>query len=165
MELTNRFSNIVLTPDAVGKIDELLTKFLLGKGVATFFSRDFTCYNNICEDDLQMTKVSGDNLDIVNVYRSSSNKSLNERLLAVVNPDRPTVICGDVNCDVKQENVDFARTLEKLEFKQIVERPTHDMGRCIDVVFVNRLLLESVSVKQMGVGFSDHDCLLIKIDE
>ena len=30
MEFTNRFRDIVLTPDAVGKIDELLTKFPLG---------------------------------------------------------------------------------------------------------------------------------------
>jgi len=31
MEFTNRFRDIVLTPDAVGKIDELLTKFPIGK--------------------------------------------------------------------------------------------------------------------------------------
>ena len=136
-----------------------------GKGLATFYSPNFSFQNNTCEDDLQMTRVSKGNLDIVNVYRSANNKSFSEMLLTNINPSNPTIICGDINCDLNEENMDFARTLEKLGFQQIVKRPTHDMGRIIDVVFVNQLLLGSVSVKQMGVGFSDHDCLLIKIDE
>ena len=111
-----------------------------------------------------MTRVSKNNLDIINVYRSINNKSFNERLVTAINPNKPTIICGDINCDVREEKVEFAMTLQKLGFKQIVERPTHDMGRSIDVVFVNQFLLGLVSVKQIGVGFSDHDCLLIKID-
>ena len=81
-----------------------------------------------------------------------------------VNPFKPTILCGDINCDISKENMDFAKTLEDLGFVQIVERPTHDMGRCIDVVYINNFLLGSVSVKQIGVGFSDHDCLLVKLD-
>ena len=111
-----------------------------------------------------MTQISNANLDIINVYRSSSNKTFNERLLTLVNPIKPTIISGDINCDISEEEVEFAKTLEKLGFHQIVEKPTHDMGRCIDNVFVNHFLLNSVSVRQMGVGFSDHDCLLIKLD-
>ena len=136
-----------------------------GKGIATFFNLNWTCTGNVSESDLQMTRVSQENIDIINVYRSSSDKLLNERLLTVVNPNKPTIVCGDFNCDVSEDNVEFAKTLDNLGFKQVVERPTHDMGRCIDLVFVNKYFLSAVSVKQIGVGFSDHDCLLIKIKE
>ena len=136
-----------------------------GKGIATFFDFNWKLTYSVSENDLQMTRVCNGSIDVVNVYRSSNNKSFNERLMTAVNPDKPTIICGDINCDVSEEDVEFARTLENLGFKQVVKRPTHDMGRCIDIVFVNQFLLGLVTVKQMGVGFSDHDCLLIKIDE
>ena len=137
-----------------------------GKGIATYYSQPYFCdaSSSVCEDDLQMTKVSNESLDIINVYRSSNNKSFKEKILKAINPDKPTILCGDINCEVRKENLDFIKTLEDLRFVQIVQKPTHDMGRSIDVVYVNQFLLGSVSVKQMGVGFSDHDCLLIKLD-
>ena len=135
-----------------------------GKGIATYYKQNFICKDSITEDDLQMTTLSNEGLDIINVYRSDSNRSFNERILSGVNPAKPTIICGDINCDISTENVDFAKSLENLGFVQFVERPSHDMGRCIDNVFINNFLLGSVTVKQIGVGFSDHDCLLVKLD-
>ena len=50
MEFTNRFRDIVLTPDAVGKIDELLTKFPIGVKLAGSQGKEFK------EDDTNQPK-------------------------------------------------------------------------------------------------------------
>ena len=110
-----------------------------------------------------MTSVTNNNYDIINIYRSANNKTLKDRLSDIVIPDHPTIICGDLNCDITKENPDFVQTLQDLGFEKLNSQPTHDMGRNIDCLFVNSLLSKAVTFRQMGVGFSDHDCLLIKI--
>ena len=111
-----------------------------------------------------MTSVTNKNIDIINIYRSASNKTLKDRISDIVIPDHPTIICGDLNCDITQENPDFLQTLQDLGFEKLNWKPTHDMGRSIDCLFVNSYLSKAVTFRQIGVGFSDHDCLLIKID-
>ena len=110
-----------------------------------------------------MTLVTNNNYDIINIYRSANNKTLKDRLSDIVIPDHPTIICGDLNCDIAQENPDFLQTLQNLGFEKLNWKPTHDMGRNIDCLFANSYLLKAVTFRQIGVGFSDHDCLLIKI--
>ena len=133
-----------------------------GKGLASYFDSSYDCAINICEKDVQITKVTSEKIDIVNVYRSSSNNTLAERFTTLLDVDKPTIICGDMNCDVESENPSFLKTLKDLGFTKINQQPTHDMGRSIDSVFVNSFLHGAVTIKQFGVGFSDHDCLLIK---
>ena len=111
-----------------------------------------------------MTLISNEKYDIINIYRSANNKTLKDRLSDIVNPIRPTIICGDFNCDLSRENPDFLQTLQDLGFRKVNQKPTHDMGRSIDSILVNSYLLETVTFRQIGVGFSDHDCLLIKIE-
>ena len=134
-----------------------------GKGIATYFKSEFSKYEEVSEENLQMTSVTNKNIDIINIYRSSSNKTLKDRLSDIVIPDHPTIICGDLNCDITQENPDFLQTLQDLGFEKLNWKPTHDMGRNIDCLFVNSYLSKAVTFRQIGVGFSDHDCLLIKI--
>ena len=135
-----------------------------GKGIASYFDSSYNCTINICEKDVQITKVSSREIDIVNVYRSSSNSTLAERFTTLLDVDRPTLVCGDMNCDVSTEKPSFLKTLNDLGFVKINQQPTHDMGRSIDSIFVNSFLHGSVTIKQFGVGFSDHDCILIKIN-
>ena len=85
-----------------------------------------------------------------------------DRLMEIVRPDKPTIICGDLNCDINYEKPDFLKTLKDLGFVKVNQKPTHDMGRSIDCIFVNSFLKGKVSFRQNGVGYSDHDCLLIK---
>ena len=135
-----------------------------GKGIASYFDSSYACTINICEKDVQITKLTCGKIDIVNVYRSSSNSTLAERFTTLLDVDRPTLICGDMNCDVSTEKPSFLKTLNDLGFVKINQQPTHDMGRSIDSVFVNSFLDGSVTIKQFGVGFSDHDCILIKFN-
>ena len=111
-----------------------------------------------------MNKISSEKLDVINIYRSAHNKTLKERIPTLVDPDKPTIICGDINCDFSSENPDFLSTLQELGFKKINQIPTHDEGRNIDCILVNGFLDGAVTIRQFGVAFSDHDCFLIKID-
>ena len=111
-----------------------------------------------------MTKISSEKLDIINIYRSANNKTLKERISTLVDTDRPTIICGDYNCDFRSENPDFLSTLQELGFEKINHIPTHDVGSIIDCSFVIGFLDGAVTIRQLGVAFSDHDCFLLKID-
>ena len=133
-----------------------------GKGIATYYNTRYSQNCDISDQDLQMTKVSSDKVDIINIYRSGNNKTFKNRLIEIVSPDKPTIICGDLNCDINYENPDFFKTLQDLQFEKVNQKPTHDMGRSLDCLFVNSFLNGVVTLRQIGVGFSDHDCLLIK---
>mgnify|MGYP001241492437 CR=1 FL=1 len=135
-----------------------------GKGVATYFKSSYSHIADVNEGDLQLTKISEEKMDIINIYRSQNNKTLNDQLSRLLNPEKPTIICGDFNCDLSRENPDFLQTLQDLGFRKVNQKPTHDMGRSIDSILVNSYLLETVTFRQIGVGFSDHDCLLVKIE-
>ena len=135
-----------------------------GRGIATYYNSKYGFDGRISEKDLQMTKISSENLDVINIYRSSHNKTLKERISTLVEPDRPTIICGDINCDFSSENPDFFSSLQELGFEKVNQIPTHDEGRNIDCIFVNGFLDGAVSIRQFGVAFSDHDCFLLKID-
>ena len=135
-----------------------------GKGIATYYNSKYGFDGRISEKDLQMTKISSEKLDVINIYRSAHNKTLKERISTLVDPDRPTIICGDINCDFSSENPDFLSTLQELGFEKINQIPTHDEGRNIDCILVNGFLEGVVKTRQFGVAFSDHDCFLLKID-
>ena len=135
-----------------------------GKGIATYCSSKYGFDGRISDEDLQMTKISSEKLDVINIYRSAHNKTLKERIPTLVDPDKPTIICGDINCDFSSENPDFLSTLQELGFKKINQSPTHDEGRSIDCILVNGFLDGAVTIRQFGVAFSDHDCFLLKID-
>ena len=90
---------------------------------------------------------------------------MEERLLDILTPDRPTIITGDININVGGEkDASIVKTLGRLGFQQMVQMPTHDEGNTIDVVFVNSYLSDKVTVMQKSFGFTDHDLLLVRID-
>ena len=73
-----------------------------------------------------------------------------------------TVIVGDFNlCFVDQRNHQIFRTLESLGFNQLVKKPTHIKGRMIDLVFSK----VSFEIIQQSPFFTDHDILLVKMEE
>ena len=133
-----------------------------GKGIATYFKSSYSHLLDVDEADLQITKISNKRIDIINIYRSQANKTLNDHLRRMLNPEKPTIICGDLNCDLSDEQPDFGLTLNNLGFQKLNKRATQDMGRNIDCIFTNTKL--PVTIRQIGVGFSDHDLLLVNID-
>ena len=134
-----------------------------GKGIATYFKKNFAKNQEVSEQDLQVTVISNEKFDIFNVYRSANNKTLKDRLRKLVNQDKPTLICGDFNSDISRDYPDFLQTLKDLGFDKLNQKPTHDMGRSIDCLFVNSLIQQgAVTFAQIGVSFSDHDLMLVK---
>ena len=138
-----------------------------GRGIATYCSEEFILRGEfVCEQNCQLIKVRSDDCDIINVYRSQdcSVSVMKEKIEFVFDPLMPTIMCGDTNIDITQENggnfVDFMR---KLGLRQLVVKPTHERGGLIDHVYVTEDLFEKVSVTQKGVYFSDHDLITIRL--
>ena len=111
----------------------------LGKGIATYCSEEFEHDFDITEPNCQLTRVSSDMLDVINVYRSANCNNFFEKLSALIREDRPSLVTGDINIDLTrrrpQEYHDFLRIFE---MEQLVLRPTHMQGGLLDVVFVSK---------------------------
>ena len=91
-------------------------------------------------------KMSFTQFDALTVYRSpklrNSAQCLRfiEMINSLIDPSRPTVICGDFNYDYwKQPNDRLRVTLDNQHFTQIVTVPTTLSGNCIDHVYVRGL--------------------------
>ena len=69
-----------------------------GKGLATYVEEGFILRGEFIGEELcQLMKVSNENIEIVNVYRSQecSSQLFQEKLRFVVDTSRPTIVCGD----------------------------------------------------------------------
>ena len=125
------------------KIDGLnlhLNSVGLGKGVATYCSEQFQLDVHITEPNCQLTRVSSDDFDVINVYRSSNCHDFFEKLQPLIREERSTLVIGDFNIDLTrrrpQKYQDFLRTFE---MEQLVLRPTHMQGGLIDHVLINKV--------------------------
>ena len=79
---------------------------------------------------------------------------------------KATVVCGDVNIDMKKigaEQRSLNNYLEEAGLKLMVETSTHEKGGLIDHLYVSKELVNNTKVKQKGISFSDHDLMLIQI--
>ena len=135
-----------------------------GKGLATYVEKEFVLREFICDELCQLMKVSREDIEIVNVYRSQECRDFQEKLNFVVDLSRPTIVCGDTNIDIsKDSGKSFVEFMKKLGFTQLVTQPTHDRGGLLDHVWVTADLVEKARVIQTAVYFSDHDILTIQL--
>ena len=134
-----------------------------GKGISTLYNDLYILDRDIKETHYQMTKIKSDSMTIINLYRSEGavTTSFLDDLLSLLSKEE-TVIVGDFNlCFVDQRNHQIFRTLESLGFNQLVKKPTHIKGRMIDLVFSK----VSFEIIQQSPFFTDHDILLVKMEE
>ena len=135
-----------------------------GKGLATYVEKEFVLREFICDELCQLMKVSREDIEIVNVYRSQECRDFQEKLNFVVDLSRPTFVWGDTNIDInKDSGKSFAEFMKNLGFTQLVTQPTHDRGGLLDHVWVTADLVEKARVNQSAVYFSDHDILTIQL--
>ena len=111
--------------------------------------------------------VSSTDLDIINVYRSSSSVFSGifiKDLLDNFDDTKMTVVTGDLNiCYISENSHPIIRKLEAMKFKQSVKLPTHKQGRQIDHVFFYSPQFNEcpkMDVLQFGQFFTDHDMLV-----
>ena len=149
----------------IGDMIPVLKNVGQGKGVATYFPPSFKLVQHFCLENCQLTKVSTDKLDVINVYRSANCTTFETELQAIMTMRRPTIVCGDTNINVgpdpENSSSSFVHFMAKLGFTQLVWGSTHDKGGTIDQVFVNSNLLENITVRKTRILFSDHDQLRI----
>ena len=116
-----------------------------GKGVVTYYRTGFQVSGTINTNSYQMSKVSGKNFDLVNVYRSQgANKTDFLRDLgSLVQGIKPCFIVGDFNVNFLQEPKDpIINKITSNGFKQIVMDPTHIEGGLLDHVYIRRIPFE-----------------------
>ena len=90
-----------------------------GKGIATYFREGFTVEKVILKPTYQMTKITSEYKEIINVYRSANapNNFLDD-LLSLINEEKITYIIGDFNiCYKSEKNHGVVKSLEDMRFR------------------------------------------------
>ena len=138
-----------------------------GKGIATYHKSNYIFVEDTTRINQQMTKISSQSQDIINVYMSSgaSSSLFNEDILKLFDCTKTTFIVGDFNiCFKAENNHPVLRNLEKIGFVQKVLAPTHIEGRQIDHVFVfypDHATYAKTEVVQQSSFFGDHDIIFV----
>ena len=102
-----------------------------GKGIATFYK---PCYNHVMDvscEKYQMTKISSDSTDIINIYRSAdaSTEEFKKHLKQMWDSSKDTYLVGDFNlCYKSDRNHPILKELSNFGFEQMIKFPTH-IGR------------------------------------
>ena len=141
-----------------------------GNGLATYYKEDkFHHVEDIKLENMQMTKISSNELDLVSFYRSKecNKKTFVTKLVELVKQDRMTILCGDLNiCLAEESENGVSEVLQQLGFLQLVNEATHFEGGHIDHVYC-RVDFErfGTDCKLYSPYYSsqDHDAILVTV--
>ena len=122
-----------------------LTSAGRGKGIATYYKVNvFTHELDSLTRNTQITKFSTENLDVINVYRSSDGNSVEllSKLIDMMTTGKAVLITGDFNiCMMNHEKNRLSKGLmENEKFSQFMTEPTHIQGGHIDHVYWRNFL-------------------------
>ena len=139
-----------------------------GKGLATYFKASvFHNKQDFITPHMQITKFCSENLDVINVYRSSKGNSLDllNKLVEMVTPGMSTLITGDFNiCYYRNPNNRMSKGLVNAGFQQLMREPTHILGGHIDHVYWNssyQRIWKDPVLNRHSPYYSDHDATCI----
>lgn len=117
----------------------------------------------------QWIKLSFDVFDLITVYRANNQPSPDfQEFVKVmeregVDANRPTILCGDLNFD-RRDNNDLTKMLRSKKLKQIVQEPTTYRGNCIDHVYHNIPDHGDKVMYQLQYPYySDHEAVCVRI--
>ena len=132
-----------------------------GKGISTYYKSCYIWEKDVTKANYQITKISSDSMEIINVYRSAgaNNLSFIEDLTNILDTRKDILILGDFNiCYAMDSLNEVFTTLRSLGFCQLVKHPTHIEGGLIDLVFVfSTNPMNAYEVRQQAQFFTDHD--------
>ena len=138
-----------------------------GKGISTFINENehFTS-SFLAEDDLQIHKISFNEIDSISIYRSSSRSIIQSSatISKMIDRSRPTLITGDLNiCLANEPNNMVTRILMKDGFSKLIDEATHILGGHIDHAYWKDPtgLIKKPEVETYSPYYSDHDAILI----
>ena len=134
-----------------------------GKGIATYFKSMFKITGAISKNLYQLSKVSCQEYDVINIYCSrGANKAefLND-LGSLARGARPCFILGDFNINYFNDPKDMIiRKITSCGFDQLVEVPTHKEGGLLDHVYTKKLPWK-VEIDVNHPYYSDHAAISI----
>jgi exonuclease III len=140
-----------------------------GKGIATFYKEEiFKHQQDYVERNMQITKFTSEELDVINVYRSSNGHSVEllNHLQDMITEGKPLLITGDFNiCFQTISNNRMSKGLEKIGFCQLVKEATHIRGGHIDHAYWRdeRDVWKSPDLQRYSPYHSDHDATCITL--
>ena len=137
-----------------------------GKGLAIFYKKGFEDITDYNEENMNISKVSTEDIDIIAIYRSKDGccDKLIKNLEKIINPLKTTLVIGDMNiCNKKTPNNKLRSFLEEKSFIQIVNQATHIEGGHLDHAYVRNVgNFEEVPYFHLAPKYySDHDALCI----
>ena len=140
-----------------------------GKGIAGYSREMFTHQVNITKDQFQIIKYSHTHVNIIGIYRSQEGnlEDVMTEVEGLINLKKVNVILGDINiCYIEKKNNHISLTLKSMGFEQLVDVPTHELGGCIDHVYIYQPLSIKVNstLEVSSPYYSDHDSLLLTLD-
>ena len=141
-----------------------------GMGICTYYRGNlFRKEDEYVTQDMQVTRLTSENLDIIAVYRSSrgSLTVLKNKLMQLISDkDKPVLITGDFNlCYLTQKNNQISRELERDGCQQMMRYPTHVKGGHIDHVYWRDegKIWEKPVIERYRPYYTDHDASLVTI--
>ena len=111
-----------------------------GKGVAAYCRTDIFRHEiDIKRENMQISKYSSDNLDIIVIYRSQQGNydDLNQIIGEIKTEEKPHLVLGDLNfCYLDNQNNPTRKYLEVQRFTQLITNPTHIEGNLLDQAYL-----------------------------
>jgi exonuclease III len=136
-----------------------------GKGIATYYKTGVVEHEqDLKENNMQITKFTSSNLDVVNIYRSSNGHSVEllNHILKMTPHGKPVLITGDFNiCYQMNRTNRLIQGLETNGFQQLVNEATHIRGRHIDHAYWRdrKKTWADPAVDRYSPYYSDHDAI------
>lgn len=138
-----------------------------GKGVVTYYNNSFKVTGVVRSNTHQISKVSSETYDVVNVYRNANEdvplESFLKDLFDLISNQRLSYVVGDFNIDLlKSPSHSICTKLKDKGFKQIVSLPTHEEGGLLDHVYVNNIPEDKLHIVNLSFPFyTDHAAIAI----
>ena len=138
-----------------------------GKGLAIYIKKNnFKYVSDFKSPNMQISKVTSENIDVISVYRSQKEAflSLKNQVQALLDPNKTTLIVGDFNFCYKISENEFSKFMKKYKFNQLVEAATHVEGGLLDHAYLKCVGNQrEATVELCSNYYSDHDTVTVFI--
>ena len=140
-----------------------------GKGLVIYYREEKATARNIYTDEnLQLSVVSNQAVEIIGFYRSAGDKNFISAVENLIQPSKFYLLIGDLNiCSKSYSHHAVFKDLSRLGFKLITEQSTHILGGYLDQAWIKLVNVDSVqfhhSLYSPVYNCMDHDAILISI--
>ena len=133
-----------------------------GKGICAF-SKQVLLFSKVSDEGLSAIKLNIHSIEIIFLYLSQGVEWLKVKdvLNSWINPSCPTLIMGDMNWHwCPDSNHPMKTYLQSKGLKQLLRESTHDLGHCLDHIYINGHLEQMEHIIETQSPYhSDHDIL------